>query len=72
MRLVSKFDDQLDLSTFNGFESLFDKSFLDNNQETFDKTNDMSIINEKEESMKRRDSVGAFKEYLHIIPEDLV
>jgi hypothetical protein len=54
------------VSTFNVFENLFD------NLEAFDKTADMSIINEKEENFKGRDSIGAFKEYLHIIQEDLV
>lgn len=71
MRLIAKCDDQLDISTFNGFENLFDKSILESyHVDAFE--NDMSFVNVKEDSIKRRDSVGAFKEYLHIIHEDLV
>lgn len=59
------------MSTFNGFENLFDKSVLDG-LDLLDKTSDMSITNEKDEILKRRDSVGAFKEYLQIVFDDLV
>lgn len=58
------------MSTFNGLESFFEKSLFDHHDASERIEN--YTITEREEKLKRTDSMGTFKDYLHIVHEDLV